>query len=252
MSPGYPLRRVRLAHRAGRLAALLLRRRRSPWKARERAVRACADDRNRGRKRVQTGLGVDRLSIVLRNAERTPPPPGRPSVDARPVRGRRTADARRHAIRLLDIGVLPEAPVVVLNQRPAPRRARRDDLIGLPSTWLLRVSREGPIEVAASAPVSANGLCVERQRERVAVVEGGREASCVLGTRPTAPPRLYEGGRVVNGVGVVGRCSGAAGGLWVSSGAHLSIAPSSAGTWRNRSGSSGGACEPDRLSRRPG
>ena len=50
-------------------------------------------------------------------------------MDARPVRGRRTANAR-HAI-LLDIGVLPEAPVVVLDQQPAPRRARRDDLIGL-------------------------------------------------------------------------------------------------------------------------
>lgn len=46
---------------------------------------------------------VDRLLIVLRVAERTSPP-GRPSVDARPVRGRRAADAGRHAIGLLDIG----------------------------------------------------------------------------------------------------------------------------------------------------
>jgi hypothetical protein len=38
---------------------------------------------------------------------------------------------RRHAIRLLDIGVLPEAAMVVVDQQPAPRRARRDDLIGL-------------------------------------------------------------------------------------------------------------------------
>jgi hypothetical protein len=36
------------------------------------------------------------------------------------VRGRRAADGRRHAIRLLDIGVLPEAPMVVLNEQPAP------------------------------------------------------------------------------------------------------------------------------------
>ena len=38
---------------------------------------------------------------------------------------------RRNAIRLLDIGVLPEAPMVVLNQQSAPRRARRDDPIAL-------------------------------------------------------------------------------------------------------------------------
>jgi hypothetical protein len=44
---------------------------------------------------------------------------------------------RRHAIRLPNIGVLPEAPMVVLNQQPAPRRTRRDDLIGLPSTWVV-------------------------------------------------------------------------------------------------------------------
>jgi hypothetical protein len=53
------------------------------------------------------------------------------------VRGRRAADARRHVIRLLDIGVLSEAPTVLLNQHPAPRRARRDDLIALPSTWVV-------------------------------------------------------------------------------------------------------------------
>jgi hypothetical protein len=47
------------------------------------------------------------------------------------VRGRRAADARRHVIRPLDIGVLPETPMVLLNQHPAPRRARRDDLIAL-------------------------------------------------------------------------------------------------------------------------
>jgi hypothetical protein len=71
--------------------------------------------RNRGRKRAQTG-GHGRLSIVLSVAERTPPPPGRPSGHARTVRGGRAADARRHALGLLDIGVLPEAPMVVLDQ----------------------------------------------------------------------------------------------------------------------------------------
>jgi hypothetical protein len=35
---------------------------------------ACADDRNRGRKRAHTGPGVDRLLIVLSVAERTPSP----------------------------------------------------------------------------------------------------------------------------------------------------------------------------------
>jgi hypothetical protein len=53
------------------------------------------------------------------------------------LRRRRAADARRHAIRLLDIGVLPDTLMVVLNQRAAPRRARRDDLIALPSTWVV-------------------------------------------------------------------------------------------------------------------
>jgi hypothetical protein len=74
---------------------------------------------------------VERLVIVLSVAERTPPPPRRPSGHALPMRGRRAADARRHVIRLLDIGVLPEAPMVFLNQHPALRRARRDDLIAL-------------------------------------------------------------------------------------------------------------------------
>ena len=27
--------------------------------------------------------------------------------------------------------------MVVLNQQPAPRRARRDDLIALPTTWVI-------------------------------------------------------------------------------------------------------------------
>jgi hypothetical protein len=53
------------------------------------------------------------------------------------VRGLRAADAARHAIRLLDIGVLPVAPTIVPNQQPAPRRARRDDLMALPTTWVI-------------------------------------------------------------------------------------------------------------------
>ena len=57
-----------------------------------------------GESERKPAAAVERLLIVLRVAERTPPPPGRPSGHARPVRGRRTADAARHAIGLLDIG----------------------------------------------------------------------------------------------------------------------------------------------------
>jgi hypothetical protein len=72
--------------------------------------------RNRGRERAQTAATVERLSIALSVAERTPRPPGRPSGHARTVRGRRAADARRNAIRLLDIGVLAGGA----NDRPQP------------------------------------------------------------------------------------------------------------------------------------
>jgi hypothetical protein len=60
--------------------------------------------------------GLERLLIVVSVAQRTPPQPGRPSEDARFVRGRRAADTGGHAIRLLDIGVLLEARLIVLNQ----------------------------------------------------------------------------------------------------------------------------------------
>ena len=56
----------------GRISLLL-------WTTRERAVRARADDRNRGRKRAP---GVERLLILLNVSEPTPPPPGRPSGHA--------------------------------------------------------------------------------------------------------------------------------------------------------------------------
>jgi hypothetical protein len=80
--------------------------------------------------------GLERLLIVLSVAQRT-----LPQRDVHP--GMRTRERttgrrrRRHAIRLHNIGVLPEAPIVVLNQQPAPRRARRDDPIALPSTWVI-------------------------------------------------------------------------------------------------------------------
>jgi hypothetical protein len=60
----------------------------------------------------------------------------------------------------------------------------------------------------------------------------------------------YEGGRFVNGVGVVGRVLGASGGRWVSSGAHLSIAPSLRGDLAKSEGSSGGAAKMSRQAAR--
>ena len=58
-----------------------------------------------------------------------------PSADARPVRGRRAVDARRHAIGLLDIGARGRR-----HGRPQPAagaRRPRDDLSSLPSTWVI-------------------------------------------------------------------------------------------------------------------
>src|SRR5215218_8878990 len=81
--------------------------------------------------------GVERLLIVLSVAERTPPPPGRPSGHARPVRGRRAADARRPRNRSAQYRGRAGDAIVVLNQQPAARRARRDDLIALPSAWVI-------------------------------------------------------------------------------------------------------------------
>jgi hypothetical protein len=63
-------------------------------------------------------------------AERTPSPPGRPSVDARAVRGRRAADAHRHAIGLRDIGAIREAPQSssTSSRRPSTPARRPDRL----------------------------------------------------------------------------------------------------------------------------
>ena len=103
----------------------------------ERAVRARADDRHRGRKRAQTG-GHRRTSLDRPKRGRANPSPRRDLIrHARALRGRRAADVRRNAIQLLDIGVLPDTPMVVLNPQPAPRRARRDYLVGLPTTWVI-------------------------------------------------------------------------------------------------------------------
>jgi hypothetical protein len=80
--------------------------------------------------------GTERLWIVLSVAERTLPP-GRPSGYARPARGRRAANAARHAIGAASMSVPAGGAMVVLNQQPAPRGARRDDYVNLPSTWVV-------------------------------------------------------------------------------------------------------------------
>ena len=103
-----------------------------------RARRPAACRRPQSRAKASASRRPGRTSLDRPERGRTnPSPPRRPSGHARPVRGRRAADARRHTIRLLDIGVLPEAPMVVLNPQPAPRRAGRDDPIAFPSTWVV-------------------------------------------------------------------------------------------------------------------
>jgi hypothetical protein len=80
--------------------------------------------------------GVERLLILLSTPERTSPHravhPGMRTLceDDRPPTPAVTQSG------LLDVDVPPEA-MVVRNQQPAPRRARRDDLITLPSTWVV-------------------------------------------------------------------------------------------------------------------
>jgi hypothetical protein len=76
----------------------------------ERAGRARVDDRNRGRKRARTGAR-GRTSLDRPERGRADPSPTGTSIGAcAPLRGRRAADARRHAIGVLDFGVPPEAP----------------------------------------------------------------------------------------------------------------------------------------------
>ena len=116
------IRRWKRSSRQGRC-------RRSLGTTRERAVPARADDRNRGRKRAQIG-GHGRTSRDGPERGRANPfPTGtsiRPGACFERTTGRRR---RRHATRLLEIGVLPEVPMVVLNQQPAPTSssARRPD-----------------------------------------------------------------------------------------------------------------------------
>jgi hypothetical protein len=73
-----------------------------------------------------------------------PSPPGRPPGHARALRGRRAADARRHAIRLLDIGVLPDT------SRPSSGICRGPASTPIPDSWPRRLAGDthsllGPI-----------------------------------------------------------------------------------------------------------
>jgi hypothetical protein len=112
---------------------------------RERAVRARATTATAGESERKPAAAVERLLTVLSVAERTPPPPGRPSGHARPVRGRRAADAGRHAIGLLDIGVRGRR-----HGRPEPaagapsRSARRPDRLAF-YMGCCPHRREGPV-----------------------------------------------------------------------------------------------------------
>jgi len=113
----------------------------------ERAVWARADDRNRGRQRAQTG-GRGRTSLDCPERGRANPSPTETSIRAcarveRTTRRRR----RRHAIRRLDIGVLPEAPMVVLNQQLGPVEPRATTSSACLLHGLLHASPGGPHEV---------------------------------------------------------------------------------------------------------
>jgi hypothetical protein len=63
-----------------------------------------------GESERKLAAGVERFLIVPSVAGAVPPTGTSPCRHARPVRGRRAADARRNAIGLLDIGATPDAP----------------------------------------------------------------------------------------------------------------------------------------------
>jgi hypothetical protein len=90
------------------------RARRSPRTTRERAVRAHADDRNRGRKRAQTGAR-NRTSLDRPERGRASPPHRDAHPRTRPARGRRAADAARRSIGAAPLSAPAGGPMVVLN-----------------------------------------------------------------------------------------------------------------------------------------
>jgi hypothetical protein len=64
-------------------------------------------------------------------------PPGPLPTTATAGGSERKQAATVERLLIVLISILPEAPMVILNQQPAPRRARRDDPIALPSTWVV-------------------------------------------------------------------------------------------------------------------
>jgi hypothetical protein len=183
----------------------------------------------------------------------------------------RRADPRppvRHTSRPVDdlvrpTRITPRAPGSSDRKAALRRRASRSEQdLGMPSQRVgvshasVRVQERvaGRLRAPTHASTAAPRGCAARARQAPAAQLRGYAIARLAAALPrmrergrsrrsglrTPARRLYEGGRVVDGVW---RCGvRAAGGLWVSSGAHVSIAPSLAGTWLNRSGSSGGAC----------
>ena len=84
-----------------------------------------------GEASTRPAAAVERLLIVLKRVRADPSPTGTSIRACGTVTGRRAADVLRHAIPGLSIGVPPKGAMVVLNQQPARRRARRDDPIAL-------------------------------------------------------------------------------------------------------------------------
>jgi hypothetical protein len=141
----------------------------------------CTGGRNHQRLLVRTStVSGARRHRCFRSRRRSHPRGGGRSRDGR---GSRRPPARDRA---------PASLLLATSVGEAPTTTSSCLLHGL-----LRESPEGPSEVAASAPAPANELCVERQPDRAAVVEGGSEAARVLGVGSTAPIRPTRQGRDV-------------------------------------------------------
>jgi hypothetical protein len=132
---------------------------------------------------------VERLLIVLSVAERSPPPPGRPSGHRRPVRERRAADARRRNPAARYRRPARGAMVVLKrdSRRPVEPGARRPDHLAVYMGCCAK-SPEGPGEPRQVRPRRQTSLRGALPG-RAAVVERESEAAGVLGVRPSAPFR---------------------------------------------------------------
>ena len=122
----------------------------SNWTTRERAVRACSDDPQPWAKAGANRRGVDRPK-----RRRTNPSPTGTSIRGRGALQEDHGPPTQAATQSGCSNRRPrEAPWVVLNQRPAPRRARRDELIASPSTWWLPASPGGSVRCGTLASPS--------------------------------------------------------------------------------------------------